>query len=256
MNQTRMLLLLLSTLLPTVQSAQTSHPRAQRIGMPNTERALPVCEPKYFVRLFNCDDGCTARLNDGPSNSNEFFKAGFGEDSGWIDITSVVRAGENKITFAVNNQGGAIAYGFQLRKNETMLVNESCGRVGVVGCENNRRYPVGVAREFSRPFEGFRPVSSAEMDRAKSEWPSFIATFRASVNKRDLTALRGMIACPFLSQEGEFNSPNEALRYIQRGSVGRATEGSSQPRRWTYFHRYQRETRAMHQRDFLFRVWK
>jgi serine/threonine protein kinase len=105
-----------------------------------------IAQATYSIRLFNCDDRCTAQLND---NTVTEYSAGFGQDSGWLDITAALRAGRNEIKFSVHNDGGGgIAYGFQVRQNETVLYEQICGRAGVVGCDNNRSYPTGVAREF------------------------------------------------------------------------------------------------------------
>lgn len=133
MTDTRMLVLLLFLLAPSVQFAQTS--REGKTG-----------ETRYFLHLFNCDDRYTAQLNDGTT-----YSAGFAEDTGWMHITSALRTGQNGVEFSVHN-GGGIAYGFQIRKNHTTFFEQICG---AAGCDNNRTYPRGVAKQFSCEFENF-----------------------------------------------------------------------------------------------------
>ena len=99
-------------------------------------------ETRYYFRLTNCDDGCVAEAGD-------FVSIELGKDSGWIDFTEALQHGRNQIKFTVNNEGGGIAYGFRVRKNEATVFEEICGRAGTIGCENNRVFPKGVAREFT-----------------------------------------------------------------------------------------------------------
>ncbi len=99
-------------------------------------------ETRYYFRLFNCDDGCSVEAGD-------FVSTEFGKDSGWIDFTDALYAIRNVIRFTVNNEGGGIAYGFRVRKNEATVFEKICGHAGAIGCENNRVFPKGVAREFT-----------------------------------------------------------------------------------------------------------
>lgn len=99
-------------------------------------------EIRYYFRLFNCDDGCRAEVGD-------FVSTEFGKDSGWIDFTEALQDGQTQIKFTVNNEGGGIAYGFRVRKNETTVFEKICGRAGQFGCENNRLFPKGPVREFT-----------------------------------------------------------------------------------------------------------
>ncbi len=108
-------------------------------------------ETRYFFRLFNCNDSCSAFVNGNNVfvNAEGGFETNFGEDGGWIDITEILQAGRNQIKFTVNNGSGAIAYGIQVTKNGSILYEKTCGRAGQVGCENNRVFPKGIAREFT-----------------------------------------------------------------------------------------------------------
>lgn len=99
---------------------------------------------RYYIRVTGCDDGGRAYLN-----KTQVVDVGFGEDSRWLDITDDLTKKDNKIKFEVVNKTGAITYLFQVRKNSTLIYNQSCGTAGVVGCEDNRAFRLGVAREFT-----------------------------------------------------------------------------------------------------------
>jgi len=99
---------------------------------------------RYFIRAFNCDDGGRAFVN-----GTLVATVGFGDDSGWVDVTRFLRHGRNSIKFQVINEIGAITYGFQVRRDQAILFNTSCGVHHQYGCEGNRDFPVGVARELS-----------------------------------------------------------------------------------------------------------
>lgn len=121
-----------------------SNNRPPSIKRPTRIRTSPnirIDDDNYSIRLFNCDDGCRALVDD-----NVILETGFGEDSGWLTDLS---AQGRKIRFQVINKEGAIAYGFQVRKGEVIVFEKICGTSRVVGCENNRDFPIGVAREFT-----------------------------------------------------------------------------------------------------------
>jgi hypothetical protein len=97
-----------------------------------------------YIRAFNCDDGGRAFINGALVT-----EVGFGDDSGWVNVTDKLKAGNNRINFQVINDGGAITYGFKVRKDEVVLFDATCGEHHKYGCEGNRQdFPRGVAREF------------------------------------------------------------------------------------------------------------
>lgn len=104
-----------------------------------------VVNDRYFVRLSNCDDSCIARIND-----QDIGTTGFGQDSGWIELDRKIQPGVNRIRFLVFNSRGAIAYAFQVRKNDTVVFEKVCGQAGRYGCENERVFPNNsLARTFT-----------------------------------------------------------------------------------------------------------
>jgi hypothetical protein len=130
MTKIRVLILLL--LIPSVQFAQTSRTRTG--GTDSSSKTLigyvtgkgtsssvigkaPRGEGKYSIRLFNCDDGCRAYLNE-----RLVGETGFGQDSGWLDISNRLGSGAAKLKFEVINRTGAIAYGIQVRVNNALVL--------------------------------------------------------------------------------------------------------------------------------------
>lgn len=108
---------------------------------------VPDSKTHYLVRLFGCDDGCSMKIN---GDKFEYLSTAFAEDSGWIDFTEALQSGRNTLKFEVNNEGGGgIAYSIRVRKNDSMIFEKICGRAGQIGCENNRVFPKGIAREFT-----------------------------------------------------------------------------------------------------------
>ncbi len=99
---------------------------------------------KYYLRVSGCDDGGRAYLDD-----QLIVDVGFDEDSNWLDITEDVARGKDEIKFEVINKTGAITYVFQVKKNDTIVFEQACGKAKETGCENNRAFRVGKARKFT-----------------------------------------------------------------------------------------------------------
>lgn len=104
----------------------------------------PLTLDRYYLRVAGCDDGGRAYLDD-----KLIVDVGFDEDSNWLDITEDVARGKDEIRFEVVNRTGAITYLFQVRKNETVIFEQACGKAKELGCENNRAFRVGTARKFT-----------------------------------------------------------------------------------------------------------
>src|ERR1700738_636958 len=188
MIKTWVLILWFLLLVPSALFAQISRPGT----MPGAG------ETRYFLRLLNCDDKCDAGLiNGGGASASDRFQRSskivwtdFGKDTGWIDFTDALQPGVNKIGFWLFNYEGAIAYGFQIKKNERLVFEQICGRAGTLGCDNNRVFPQGLTKEFTYEIAVARPV-------AYERWLVFYAAFRAAVNAKDRQALRTMISSSY-----------------------------------------------------------
>ena len=110
----------------------------------SVEGSTPLMADRYYLRVSGCDDGGRAYLNN-----RLVVDVGFDEDSNWLDITEDVIQGKDEIKFEVINRTGAITYVFQVKKNETMIFEQACGKAKEIGCENNRAFRVGKARQFT-----------------------------------------------------------------------------------------------------------
>ena len=106
--------------------------------------SAPLMTDRYYLRVSGCDDGGRAYLND-----RLVVDVGFDEDSNWLDITDDVARGKGEIKFEVINRTGAITYLFQVKRNETIVFEQACGKAKEIGCENNRAFRVGKARKFT-----------------------------------------------------------------------------------------------------------
>lgn len=112
-------------------------------GNANEPSRRPAAD-RFSIRVSGCDDGCRAFID-----GTLFVDVGFDEDSNWLDISEDVAKGKREIRFKVINKTGAITYVFQVRRNNTMIYEQACGAAKIVGCENNRAFRVGIAREFT-----------------------------------------------------------------------------------------------------------
>lgn len=110
----------------------------------SVEGSTPVEADRYYVRVSGCDDGGRAYLNN-----HLMVDVGFDEDSNWLDITEDVAQGKDEIKFEVINKTGATTYVFQVKKNDTIIYEQACGKVKEISCENNRAFRVGKARKFT-----------------------------------------------------------------------------------------------------------
>lgn len=106
--------------------------------------SAPSVADRYYLRVSGCDDGGRAYLED-----KLIVDVGFDEDSNWLDITDDVASGKDEIRFEVINKTGAITYLFQVKKNDTVIFEQTCGKAKEIGCENNRAFRVGKARKFT-----------------------------------------------------------------------------------------------------------
>lgn len=87
---------------------------------------------RFYLRVYNVDDTATARLN-----GNQIAMATFGGDTGFFEITKLMYKGDNVVVFNAHNNGGGYTWGFQIKKNDSIVFSESAGTSGVVGANNN-----------------------------------------------------------------------------------------------------------------------
>ena len=111
-------------------------------------RSVSPANDRYYIRVSSCDDGGRAYLN-----GVQVVDVGFADDSNWLDITQDLTKKKNEVKFQVINKTGAITYRFLVRRNNEIVYDQTCGTVAVVGCEDNRAFKIGTAREFTYRIE-------------------------------------------------------------------------------------------------------
>jgi len=84
---------------------------------------------RIYVRVHNVDD-----LGECFVNGDKVANVGYRDDSKWKEITNLLHTGENRIRFRLTNRRGGWTFGFQLRKNESVLWEDACGSAGRKGC--------------------------------------------------------------------------------------------------------------------------
>lgn len=89
------------------------------------------------LRLYNADDLLTAFIDNGEFSHLQILQAAYAEDTGFVDISSFIRPGDNHIWFTNINYEGVWSYAYELKVNGVMVDAESCGLLGVAGCNNN-----------------------------------------------------------------------------------------------------------------------
>jgi len=110
--------------------------------------AAEPANDRYFIRVSACDDGCRAFVN-----GVQVVDIGFNDDSNWLDVTADLTKKKNELKFQVVNKTGAITYRFLVRKNNEIVFDQACGTIAQVGCEDNRAFKIGTAREFTYRIE-------------------------------------------------------------------------------------------------------
>jgi hypothetical protein len=111
--------------------------------------ATPNPPAPTSVRVFNSDDLGRVSLN-----GQVLLEMGLGQDSGAVDITSKLAPGANEVVFELLNAHGAISYGFEVRRGDAIVFQETCGLVLRGGCEDDRKFPPGVIRRYVYTLPG------------------------------------------------------------------------------------------------------
>lgn len=81
--------------------------------------------------MYNVDDRATVKVN-GLFNKT----INLSQDSGWIEVTGTLLEGDNTIEFTDENGiENGWAYGFDLKRDDSIIWSDSCGMAGSAGCE-------------------------------------------------------------------------------------------------------------------------
>lgn len=100
--------------------------------------------PVYTLRLFNVDDVLTAYISNSTFTNSQFLQANFNTDTGFFDLSSLVRSGSNTINLSLYNDHGGWTYGYDFKKDGATVETDVCGVVTLTGCHNDRTIGQGV----------------------------------------------------------------------------------------------------------------
>jgi hypothetical protein len=89
-------------------------------------------EAKVQVRVFNVDDIASLYLN-----GNLILSETYLQDSGLVDITTLLLPGDNTVRMVETNLLGGWTYGFEVSVGGTPVFRSECGTASILGCENN-----------------------------------------------------------------------------------------------------------------------
>ena len=86
----------------------------------------------WSVRVYNADDHGAAYVNGAL-----VAQVDFNGDSGWIDVTSYFSAASTSVRFTMVNDLQGYAWGFAIKRNDTIVWQDEQGQVNVAGANNN-----------------------------------------------------------------------------------------------------------------------
>jgi hypothetical protein len=87
---------------------------------------------RWTIRLYNIDDFAAAAVN-----GSQILSANYRQDTGWVDITSNMRGGDNGLQFGLYNQSGGYTWGFSVAYNGNVVWTSEAGQCGVWGANND-----------------------------------------------------------------------------------------------------------------------
>jgi hypothetical protein len=117
----------------TSKTATTAPPTTATTTSSSTRTTRASTSPtKWYVRVYNVDDKGTAYVN-----GTKVAEVGFGQDSGWIDVTPYFTAGKNKVRFTLWNGSQGYTWGFAIKRNGSIVWSDVQGQANVKGANNN-----------------------------------------------------------------------------------------------------------------------
>ncbi len=124
------------------------------------DQALAVCTG-MSLRLFYVDDTLDAYLTNSAFDSQLILSAGYGQDTGLVDISSQTRPGSNTLTLQLTNTQRGYTYVYELRSGSATIAQETCFTAGIYRCDNND-FTLGIVFTHTLSFL----VSGRDSDRA------------------------------------------------------------------------------------------
>jgi hypothetical protein len=107
--------------------------------------------PRVSLRLGHVDDRFFAYLNNSRYANKLILKSGYGEDTGFVDITPQLTQGKNSIRLFLKNDLLGWTYGYSLEMGGSLLAQDECGDTGYYGCNQND-YTLGLIFQDTLSF--------------------------------------------------------------------------------------------------------
>ena len=98
---------------------------------------------QLVIDLFNADDNLRAKVN-----GVTVAEIGYGGSTS-RDVTSSLRKGANTVDIELENTMSAWTYGYRMRADGALVVNETCGQAGTTPCNSDRTLGIVYRRTYS-----------------------------------------------------------------------------------------------------------
>lgn len=85
----------------------------------------------YSVRIYNIDDLATVYVN-----GTQVLQIPY-KGTRQIDITNLLRPGQNEVRFVLENFQEGFTYGFEINRNNESIFRDECGAAGITGCRRS-----------------------------------------------------------------------------------------------------------------------
>jgi hypothetical protein len=97
-----------------------------------TATTAAAASANWYIRVYNSDDHGAAYVN-----GTQVAAVDFDGDSGWVDVTSMFSSPTTSVRFTMANDLQGYAWGFAIKRNDTVVWEDVQGEVNVQGANNN-----------------------------------------------------------------------------------------------------------------------
>jgi hypothetical protein len=98
---------------------------------------LPPAQTPDALRLYNTDDTPQAFVTNAAFSGQLVLSNGYNMDTGFVDISSTTRPGDNRFDLVISNSDAGYTYGYQFASGGALVDAATCGTTGVAGCNDN-----------------------------------------------------------------------------------------------------------------------
>jgi hypothetical protein len=106
--------------------------------------------PIFDLRFYNVDDVMNASITNAAFADQGVLQANFLEDTRFVDISSIVRPGQNDLLLTDVNTTQGWTYGYDFRIDGVTYASDVCGIANSVGCDGG---DTTLGTVFSRDIE-------------------------------------------------------------------------------------------------------